>query len=238
MVKRPLLPSMPTVGAPTARLPSLTPPPLLPGQPAPDLAWQELLNGNGRFLSGDPLHPGQDAARRAEITDGQKPFALVFGCSDSRVAAEIIFDQGLGDLFVVRTAGHIVDAGVIGSVEYGVQVLKIGLIVVLGHDACGLVRMATDAVGSGRTPPGYIRDVTERITPAVLKVQRAQHPPDLAADHAPLDYIEVEHVRGTTALLVERSRIVAEAVRERSCLVLGATYRLADGRVRLVSKEV
>ncbi len=207
------------------------------GQPAPDLAWQELVNGNGRFLSGEPLHPGQDAARRAEISEAQKPFALVFGCSDSRVAAEIVFDQGLGDLFVVRTAGHIVDAGVIGSVEYGVQVLKIGLIVVLGHDACGLVRMATDAVSSGRTPPGYIRDVTERITPAVLKVQRAQHPPDLAAARVPLDYIEAEHVRGTTALLVERSRILADAVRARSCLVLGATYRLADGRVRLVSKQ-
>lgn len=219
-------------------MPVTHPPPVLPGQPAPDLAWQELVNGNARFLSGDPLHPGQDAARRAEIADTQKPFALVFGCSDSRVAAEIVFDQGLGDLFVVRTAGHVVDAGVIGSVEYGVHALGIGLIVVLGHDSCGLVRTATEAVRLGTTPPGYIRDVTERITPAVLAVHRSQHPPDLTGAQAPLDFIEAEHVRGTARLLVERSRILTEAVRDRSCLVLGATYRLADGRVRLVSKEV
>jgi carbonic anhydrase len=227
----------PSASPTTGRLPVTDPAPVVPGRPAPDLAWQELLNGNGRFLSGEPLHPGQDAARRAEIADDQRPFALVFGCSDSRVAAEIIFDQGLGDLFVVRTAGHVVDAGVIGSVEYGVHALKIGLIVVLGHDNCGLVRAATESVRTGTPPPGYIRDVTERITPAVLSVQRSQHPPDLAGAHAPLDYIETEHVRGTAKLLVERSRILGKSVKDRSCLVVGATYRLADGRVRLVSKD-
>ncbi len=207
------------------------------GQPAPDLAWQELLNGNGRFVAGEPLHPGQDAARRAEISDGQRPFAIVFGCSDSRVAAEIVFDQGLGDLFVIRTAGHVVDAGVLGSMEFGVHALRIGLIVVLGHDRCGAVAAAADAVRTGTVPPGYIRDVTERITPSVLAVQRAQYPPDVDGTRTPMDYIEAEHVRGTVRLLLERSSILAQAVRNRTCMVLGATYRLADGRVRLVSRE-
>jgi carbonic anhydrase len=229
------MPRTPHAAAPTPVAPARRP--TGDGQPAPDLAWQELLNGNGRFVAGEPLHPGQDAARRAEISDGQRPFAIVFGCSDSRVAAEIVFDQGLGDLFVIRTAGHVVDAGVLGSMEFGVHALRIGLIVVLGHDRCGAVAAAADAVRTGTVPPGSIRDVTERITPSVLAVQRAQYPPDVDGSRTPMDYIEAEHVKGTVRLLLDRSAILAGAVRSRTCLILGATYRLADGRVRLVSRE-
>lgn len=138
---------------------------------------------------------------------------------------------------MVRTAGHVVDPGVLGSVEYGVRVLGIGLVVVLGHDACGLVRPAAGSMRTGATPPGYIRDVIERIAPAVFAVQRSQHPPDLAGGQAPLDCIEAEHIRGTATWLVERSRILTDVVRGRSCHVLGATYRRSDGRVRLVSVE-
>ena len=205
------------------------------GQPRPDLAWQELAAGNARFVTGEPAHPSQDAIRRAQIREGQTPFALIFGCSDSRVAAEIIFDQGLGDLFVVRTAGHVIDAGVLGSAEYGVHVLKIPLIVVLGHDKCGAVAAATQTVDTGISPPGYIRDVVERITPSVLAVQRA-HANDTPDEPEPTIYeIEAEHVRGSARLLVDKSRILADAVRDGSCLVIGATYQLSDGRVRQVS---
>lgn len=126
---------------PTAgRLPVANPPPVLPGQPSLDLAWQELVNGNSRFLSGEHCIPCRTppAAPKSPTARNLSPWSSA--CSDSRVAVEIVFDQGLGDLFVVRTAGHVVDPGVIGSVEYGVHVLGIGLIVVLGHDACGLVR--------------------------------------------------------------------------------------------------
>lgn len=205
-------------------------------QPHPDAAWQDLINGNARFVAGQALHPGQDAARRAELRDGQRPHTLVFGCSDSRVAAEIIFDQGLGDLFVVRTAGHVVDAGVLGSVEFAVSVLQVPLIVVLGHDQCGAVAAAVQAVRTGTTPPGYIRDITERITPAVLTVQLAQRPHTTASITAPIDDIEAEHVRGTAALLVEKSRILDRATSTGRCLVLGATYQLADGRVQLITR--
>lgn len=100
----------------------------------------------------------------------QNPFAVIFGCSDSRLAAEIIFDLGLGDAFVVRTAGHVLDDAVLGSLEYSVSVLNVPLIVVLGHDNCGAVA-AKEAVETGIMPPRFIRDLVERITPSVLTSQ-------------------------------------------------------------------
>src|ERR1700710_2543505 len=103
----------------------------------PMTAWKALKEGNDRFVTGKPAHPSQSIADRARLTHGQKPTAVVFGCADSRVAAEIIFDQGLGDMFVVRTAGHVADLAVLGSIEYAVTVLDVPLIVVLGHDSCG-----------------------------------------------------------------------------------------------------
>ena len=197
--------------------------------PTPQEAFELLLAGNQRFVAGTPDHPNQDAARRAEIAPGQRPFAVLFGCSDSRLAAEVIFDRGLGDLFVVRTAGHVVDTSVMGSVEFAVSQLSVPLIVVLGHDRCGAVRATIDALDSGVMPGGYLRDLVERVTPSVVSA-RARGTDDL-------DEIEAEHVRGTVRLLLERSSILAGAVRNRTCLVLGATYRLADGRFRLVSRE-
>jgi carbonic anhydrase len=192
----------------------------------PAEAWRALQLGNERFVQGEPAHPDQDAAHRAEVAEGQKPFATVFGCSDSRCAAEIIFDQGLGDLFVVRTAGHVVDSGVLGSLEFGAALLDIPLIVVLGHDLCGGVSATMDAMETGEVPRGFIRDLVERVTPSVLAARRD-------AD-ATLDDIEVEHVRQTGRLLVERSQIVAQAVADGTCAVVGLVYALTDGRVRLV----
>src|SRR5262245_3568774 len=106
---------------------------------SPDEALAELLAGNERFVTGARIHPHQDAERRAEIAGAQRPFAVVFGCSDSRLSAEIIFDRGLGDLFVVRTAGHIVGGEVMASLEYGVAVLGATLVDVLGHESLGAV---------------------------------------------------------------------------------------------------
>jgi carbonic anhydrase len=107
--------------------------------PTPDDAFEMLLAGNQRFVTGLPEHPDQDAARRTETTPAQSPFVVLFGCSDSRLAAEIIFDRGLGDLF--RTAGHVVGPEVLGSVEYEVSVLDCPVVVVLGHDSCGGSRL-------------------------------------------------------------------------------------------------
>jgi carbonic anhydrase len=192
----------------------------------PTQAWSELERGNARFVSGRHEHPNQDVARRHSLANAQKPFALVFGCGDSRVAAEIIFDQGLGDLFVVRTAGHVVDSGVLGSIEFGVGVLDIPLVVVLGHDSCGAVSATMNAVERGVLPGGYIRDIVERVTPSVLIAHRK--------GKTGADAIEAEHVRQTIRLLVERSTIIGERVADGRLAVVGATYALDEGRAQLV----
>lgn len=195
--------------------------------PTPEAAWQTLIAGNERFVHGSPAHPGQDATKRARLQQGQRPFALIFGCADSRVAAEIVFDQGLGDLFVVRTAGHVVDPGVIGSLEFGVHMLGIPLIVVLGHDSCGAVSATVQAMATGDLPPGYIRDIIGKISPSVMAAQAvgSSAPPDIGE-------VEAEHVRQTARLLVDQSRILYDAVEAGRCAIMGATYTLAQGRVR------
>jgi carbonic anhydrase len=192
----------------------------------PAEAWAKLARGNDRFIAGEYWHPHQDAARRHSLTAGQKPFAVFFGCADSRVAAEIIFDRGLGDLFVVRTAGHVIDPGVLGSVEFGVDILDIPLVVILGHDSCGAVAASVDAVRSGVLPGGYIRDIVERVTPSVL----AAHQNGLSNP----DEIEIEHVRHTLRLLTERSRLISDRVASGKLAVVGAVYTLGDGRARIV----
>ncbi|MFF8974903.1 carbonic anhydrase [Streptomyces sp. NPDC014995] len=193
----------------------------------PHEAFEMLLDGNKRFVAGAPEHPNQDAARRAEVVPAQNPFAVLFGCSDSRLAAEIIFDRGLGDLFVVRTAGHVAGPEVLGSIEYGVSVLGAPLIVVLGHDACGAVAATRSAVDEGTPVGGYVRDVIERVTPSVLAARAAGRTEDA-------DFI-AEHIRHTVHLLLERSRGLAQAVEAGLAAVVGLSYRLTDGTARLVT---
>src|SRR5207237_5372942 len=105
----------------------------------PDQALSRLVAGNQRFVAHKPTHPHEDLARRHDLAGSQHPFAVVLSCSDSRLPPELVFDQGLGDLFVIRVAGNITDAAVIGSIEYAVEHLHAPLIVVLGHEKCGAV---------------------------------------------------------------------------------------------------
>ncbi|GAA2328218.1 carbonic anhydrase [Streptomyces cuspidosporus] len=193
----------------------------------PREAFDLLLAGNRRFAAGTPRHPNQDAARRADLASAQRPFAVLLGCSDSRLAAEIIFDQGLGDLFVVRTAGHAAGPEVLGSIEYGVSVLDCPLVVVLGHDACGAVGAARAAVADGTPGRGYLRDVIERVTPSVLAAQAA----GVSEDE---DFIAT-HVRLTVDFLMDRSRELADQVDAGRTAVVGLSYRLADGSARPVT---
>ncbi|MBN3933185.1 carbonic anhydrase [Streptomyces verrucosisporus] len=190
-------------------------------------AFELLMAGNQRFVSGTPEHPNQDATRRTETAPSQQPFAVLFGCSDSRLAAEIIFDRGLGDLFVVRTAGHVAGTEVLGSIEFGVSVLKAPLVVVLGHDSCGAVAAACSALENGQTPGGFVRDVVERVTPSVLAAR--------AAGREAAEEILAEHIENTVDLLLERSRTLAEAVAEGRLAVVGLSYRLANGSAQLVA---
>lgn len=198
----------------------------------PAEAWRWLLQGNRRFVDGQRLHPNQDVDARAELTAGQKPFAVLFGCSDSRVAAEMVFDQGLGDLFVVRTAGHVLDPCVLGTVEFGAGVLGTPLVVVMGHDSCGAIRAGIDATDSGDLPGGYLRDLVEKVMPSVVQA-RSPHGGGPGPDADP-DEINAWHVRRTVDMLGERSALVQELVSRRRLAVVGIKYRLADGDVQLV----
>jgi carbonic anhydrase len=192
---------------------------------SPLTAWKALREGNDRFVAGTPSHPSQSIQRRAELAGGQKPTAVVFGCADSRVAAEIIFDQGLGDMFVVRTAGHVADLAVLGSIEYAVTVLDVPLIVVLGHDSCGAVKATLAALDDGEMPGGYVRDIVERVTPSILMGRHA--------GLTRVDEFEARHVNETVDQLRMRSAPIAQRIMEGSLAIVGVTYQLADGQVVL-----
>lgn len=195
-------------------------------RPTPNEVWTLLREGNERFVAGTSDHPNQDAARRTSLTGGQNPGAVIFGCSDSRLAAEIIFDVGLGDVFVIRTAGQVIDDAVLGSLEYAIDILKIPLIVVLGHDSCGAVSAAVESYATGEMPPGFIRSLVERITPSVLAAQRA--------GVTDVNGTVAEHVAQTGKRIVESSRSVGRAVEGGRAAVIGVTYSLADGTARAV----
>jgi len=192
----------------------------------PAQVWREMARGNERFVAGTPAHPRQDVERRTEVAAGQTPHAALFGCSDSRLAAEIIFDKGLGDLFVVRNAGQVISDSVIGSLEYAVAVLDVPLIVVLGHDECGAVRAAIDSEKPDAAPlPPHIAQLIAPIRPAVKRVH--------VEDGEEPDILEVgrEHLRDTVAELVERSELIGAAIAEGTLAVVGANYRLREGHV-------
>ncbi|MFZ2173083.1 MAG: carbonic anhydrase [Rhodococcus sp. (in: high G+C Gram-positive bacteria)] len=191
----------------------------------PISAWKSLRQGNERFVNGVSLHPSQGIADRAKLVNEQHPTAVLFGCGDSRVAAEIIFDQGLGDMFVVRTAGHVLDDSVLGSIEYAVEILDVPLIVVLGHDGCGAVKATLDALDKGEVPNGFIRSVVERVAPSILMGRRE--------GLTTVDELEGRHVVETGSLLMQRSRIIAERVERGACAIAGVTYKLSDGHMHL-----
>ena len=206
-------------------------------QITPAQAWEEMTRGNERFVTGAPAHPRQDVDRRAEIVDAQNPTSALFGCSDSRLAAEIIFDKGLGDLFVVRNAGQIISDSVVGSLEYAVGVLNVPLIVVLGHDNCGAVRGAIDMLGKDSTPlPPHIESLVSRIVPAIRRVagKAGLFAPDGTLDPQAVDALEVgrEHLRDTIAELMESSELITQAIADGNLAIVGANYRLGQGRVQ------
>ena len=184
-----------------------------------------LKQGNERFVAGRPEHPSQSIEHRASLAAAQRPTAVLFGCADSRVAAEIIFDQGLGDMFVVRTAGQVIDSAVLGSIEYAVTVLDVPLIAVLGHDSCGAVQATLDALDKGQVPGGFVRDIVERVTPSIMLGRRE--------GLTRVDEFETRHVIETGTQLLARSSAIADRVERSELAIVGLTYRLADGRVTL-----
>ncbi|MCX2756649.1 carbonic anhydrase [Gordonia sp. 4N] len=191
----------------------------------PRQAWRILRDGNNRFVTGESQHPSQGIEDRARLAGGQHPHVALFGCADSRLAAEIIFDQGLGDMFVVRTAGQVIDSAVLGSLEYAVEVLQVPLIVILGHDSCGAVKATLDALDDNQIPGGYIRDVVERVTPSILAGR--------SEGLTRVDEFEARHVVETGQLLMQRSRIIADRISTGRLAIVGLTYQLSEGQVNV-----
>lgn len=189
----------------------------------PDEALAILKDGNAKFLAGEVNLEVASAERRLEIAKGQKPFVVLVGCSDSRVSPEILFERGLGELFIVRNAGNVIDQSALGSIEFGVLEFGVPLIVVLGHEKCGAVSAALEIVENNATFPGSIDDMVEPIIPAVLAVR--EKPGDFL-DNAVRENVRriVEELRTTDALL-------ATPLAEGRLKVIGARYDLDTGAV-------
>ena len=191
-------------------------------------AWKQMQDGNRRFVADEPRHPNQDVARRKDLAAAQNPVATLFGCSDSRLAAEIIFDLGLGDLFVVRNAGQVIGESIVASLEYAVAVLEVPLIVVLAHDSCGAVRAAIDGTAIDADPlPPHIWKLIAPIVPAARKVLAESGGGTVADIDAEL--VGREHLRNTVNDLLQSSEIISNAVAEGRLGIVGANYRLAEG---------
>ncbi len=196
-------------------------------QVTPAQAWAEMQAGNARFVAGTPKHPHQDALRRVEVSASQYPHAMMFGCSDSRLAAEIIFDEGLGDLFVIRNAGQVISESVVGSLEYGVAALGIPLIVVLGHDTCGAVAAAIASVKPN--PPELPMQVWRQIAPIVPAVHRVMRETGTTPETVSPEAVGRDHLKETVSGILNASEVIQEAVNQGKVAIVAANYRLTEG---------
>lgn len=189
-----------------------------------DEALKRLLEGNKRYVSGHAKGPNRSSARRAELAKAQHPIAVVVSCSDSRVPPELLFDQGFGDVFVVRTAGNIVDSIELGSIEYAVDHLGTKLVLVLGHERCGAVTAALQ----GGEAPGNIKSVVDAIKPAVDKGKT------LYTGHGELlDSCIIANVKQVAEKIRKAAPILSEKVEDGMLKVVGAYYDLDSGAVNM-----
>lgn len=187
-----------------------------------DEALKKLTEGNQRYLANAATHPNQTAERRAETAKGQTPFAIILTCADSRVAPEVVFDQGLGDLFVLRNAGNVLDDHMLGSMEYAVEHLKVSLVVVLGHSQCG----AVSATVAGGHAPGHIHSVVEAIEPALENVK------DQAGDK--VDNVVRANAKRGAGIVARVEPILSEAVKAGRLKVVSARYDISTGQIEFL----
>jgi carbonic anhydrase len=199
-----------------------------PQPKTPDEALKRMLAGNRRFAGEKLKNQGRDSVRRIEVAEGQKPFAIVLGCADSRVPPEVVFDQGLGDIFTVRVAGNTAsDPVVAGSIEYSAANLGSMLLMVLGHDECGAVHAAIDVTVHGKTVPGDIGAVVEPVIPAVEAVRNA---PEAEL----LDQATRANIRRSVDALQTAYPLLTDMVSSGKLKVVGAEYQLKSGKVDMV----
>ncbi|WP_199545989.1 carbonic anhydrase [Streptomyces sp. N35] len=180
-------------------------------------ALRRLRTGNARYAESHARHPHEGRSRRRSVAVAQHPFAVVLGCIDSRVPPELVFDQGLGDLLVIRTAGHVLDEAVLGSVQYGVAELGVPLVVILGHERCGAVSAAVAQVRDGGQVSGHLAPVVDAIAPAAR-----------ATRFGPGDWVD-------NAVKAHVDRVVAQVGADPAlgpAVVVGARFDLDSGRVR------
>ena len=188
-------------------------------------AQEKLMEGNKRFLTGNLAKKDIGESRRQELAKGQQPFATVLTCSDSRVAPEIIFDQGLGDVFIVRVAGNVVEPTTLGSIEYGVEHLHTPLLIIMGHEKCGAVQATLEAKGE---PEGNIGAILKKIKPAVETAKKAGKDKDNT-----LELAIKENIKNTYNDIM-KSKIVSELVHEGKVKVIAAEYMLGTGKVEII----
>lgn len=191
-----------------------------------DEALQRLVEGNRRYAGNKSIDLNESEGRRAELAQGQNPFATIFSCVDSRVPPELIFDRGLGDLFIVRTAGEVIDNAVLGSLEYGVAELKIPVLMVLGHEKCGAVKATIEAVENNTKAEAEINWLVEGIKPAV---EKAHGQPGDLLDNAVRANVEL------VVLRLKKSAILADAVQKGELKIVGARYDLDSGLVEIIA---
>jgi len=196
-----------------------------PAPTSPDDALTRLMEGNQRFMQGSPTHPNQSAERQAEVAQGQHPWAAILGCIDSRVPPELVFDQGLGDMFVARTAGQVIDNAVMGSLEFAVEEGAM-LLMVLGHQNCGAVKATISTLQTNGHPEGEISALVEAIKPAVIEAQSQSG--DL------LDNSVNANVNLEVKYLKSSSEIISHAVDQGTIKLIGARYELATGAVNVI----
>ncbi|MHB8109400.1 MAG: carbonic anhydrase [Syntrophorhabdaceae bacterium] len=185
-------------------------------------ALETLLSGNRRFAAMVSTHPNQDKQRRDEVKSGQKPFAVIVGCSDSRIPPEILFDQGIGDLFVIRIAGNIVDDTALGSIEYAVDHLGTRLVVVLGHSKCG----AVTAAAQGGEAHGHIASIVNLITPALVRAK------DISGDL--VDNAIRENARLVAGAISSCPPVLGKMVEQGKIAVVPAYYDIDTGIVEVL----
>lgn len=191
-----------------------------------DMFIEKLRAGNRRFVTGSRLYPNQSPAHRQALAAGQNPFAAILGCADSRVPPEIIFDQGLGDLFTVRVAGNIVDNASLGSLEYAVQHLSVPLVVVLGHSSCGAVQAAMASSPS----QGRIASLVAAIQPAL---KESSTKPGETSDQALANAVR-SNVTLVVHQLLTAAPILATLVNQGTISIVGAYYNLTSGVVEFL----
>ena len=196
--------------------------------PARD-ALRRLQEGNRRFASGHSSHAVSTTSRREELASGQEPFAIILGCSDSRVPAEIVFDQGLGDLFVIRVAGNIVAPSQVGSVEFAADRFNTRLVVVLGHSSCGAITATLEELTRPtENQSKNLHSIVERVRPSVESLLHT----DLRHNHEELIRVAVRaNIRTSVNHLRHGSEIIEQLIRTESLAVVGAEYSLETGEV-------